>query len=491
MRSCAQILEQIELQTNRWPPPLFAMNPKAVFLPHANLQYSQLHPSRRPWVVRHSYEPLFDLVNTTDGYRIGFEASGISLKIMAEECPGVLAKLQAGIRAGRIEPVASPYTHIMLANIDPEIGLHSLKDGLDAWERYTGVRPVTGWNPECSWAHFLPGIFREAGFENLIMDADSLLLSFAEVRDATGLTYDVRSHSNKNKLFLIEEFIQDKPEYLRYLTNPTVLPNGLRLIGRSDMMANPMLWYLMGATEGHRDKPIELSEIDAMMQTWRKRIAASGSFIMPYAEDAEYIGTSAYFYVKQFNEARFFEPVPDSVDRFRALLDTALANGYELDTPAGVIAASPGILPSEKVYEVDNGIAWHGGTAKAWANTHFARLLDPVCRDLLDGIRNLCGHLGWDFATMDEELKAARVALTNACVSDCRWPPLPTSPGRFNVEEAIADLKEANHRLRQAMERNGLAERKSLHSYALIESLILSVEAELMDYPYFGEKSAL
>ena len=50
---------------------------------------------------------------------------------------------------------------------------------------------------------------------------------------------------------------------------------------------------------------------------------------MPYAEDAEYIGTSAYFYVKQYNQARFFEPEPESVIRFKQLLDTAKECGYD------------------------------------------------------------------------------------------------------------------------------------------------------------------
>lgn len=463
------------------------MNPKIVFLPHGNLQYSQLPPEKRGWVIKNSYEKIIDLVLGNPLYKIGFEASGISLKFMNDECPDVLEKLVAGIKTGQIEPVASPYTHIILSNIDPEIGLHSLIDGIDAWEQYTGVRPVTGWNPECSWTNYMPDIYMEAGFKNLVMDADSLMLSFNEIRNATGLSYDVRSHSNKSKLFLIEEYIKDKPGFLKYITNASVLPNGLKLIFRSDMMANPMLWYLMGATEGHREKPIEIKEIDDMLKTWKDRIAQSGSFIMPYAEDAEYIGTSAYFYVKQFNEARFFELVPESVDKFKSLLDLALENGYELSTPAGVIESSNNIIENDQVYKVDNGIAWHGGTAKAWANTSYSRVLDPVCNDLLIGIRNIGSHLGVNFDTMDEYLKEARVVLTNAWVSDSRWPPLPTSPGRFNVRESLDDLYKANELIGKSMTINQIAGLKSLHSVELINSLIASVEEELMAQKYFGE----
>ena len=112
---------------------------------------------------------------------------------------------------------------------------------------------------------------------------------------------------HKNQLFLIEEYIKDKPEYLKYLTNPSICDNGLKLIFRSDCMANLLLWYLMGATEGVRNEAVRYEEIQSMFCRWNARAQETGSFIMPYAEDAEYIGSSAYFYVKQFNQARFFE----------------------------------------------------------------------------------------------------------------------------------------------------------------------------------------
>ena len=92
------------------------------------------------------------------------------------------------------------------------------------------------------------------------MDADSFFLSFPEIRKATGLCYDVQGHSNKNQLFLIEEYIKDKPEYLKYLTNPSICDNGLKLIFRSDCMANLLLWYLMGATEGVRNEAVRYEE---------------------------------------------------------------------------------------------------------------------------------------------------------------------------------------------------------------------------------------
>ena len=458
------------------------MSQKIIFMPHANIQYSQLDPARRAWVCEHCYRPLFELVRDGE-YRIAFEASGRTLEVMAGETPEVLALLKELIADGRIEPVGSPFIHVMLANIPPEVALHSLKRGLDAWEAYTGVRPETGWNPECGWAGSLPELYREAGFNNLVMDADSFFLSFPEIREATGLAYDVQGHSNKNHLFKIEEYIRNRPEYLRFLTNPSVAPNGLNMIFRSDCMANPMLWYLMGATEGCRETPVGLDEIQSMLETWRGRIGHSGSFIMPYAEDAEYIGSSAYFYVKQFNQARFFEPEPGSVTRFRQLLDLARNTGYELSTPSDVIASAATPIVNDRIDCIENGAAWHGGTSKAWANTSYSRILDPVCRSLYDGVvalRQMLGNV--------PELEEAMNAIESSYVSDSRWPPLPTSPGRFNVQETIDDLYAANDLLGKAMANGGIAEKRAVYSAPLMKTQIAAIETLLMKQDYFGEK---
>ncbi len=459
--------------------------PKIIFMPHANIQYSQLKPEKRYWVMKNCYEKLFDLISSNN-YKIAFEASGITIEEMAKQAPEVLAKLKGLVSAGKIEPVSSPYIHFMLSNIPKEVCLHSLRHSLDVWEKYVGKRPKIGWNPECGWASYIPDVYKEAGLEALVMDADSFLLSFDDIRKATGLEFDVQGHSNKNHLFKIEEYIKDKPEFLKYITNPSVAPNGLKMIFRSDCMANLLLWYLMGATEGLRAEPINMNEIKTMFANWKERIAKTGTFIMPYAEDAEYIGSSAYFYVKQFNQARFFEEEPDSVIRFKDILDNAKAAGYEFATPSEVLE-SGNILENEYVDNIENGVAWHGGTAKAWANTEYSRIMDPACISVLEGIKAVAERLGETLDTLDMDLNNAMMALASAWVSDSRWPPAPTSPGRFNVKESIRDLYEANEAIKNAMEKGGIAEKKGLYSPNLMHTQIAAIEKKLMEMEYFGE----
>ena len=461
------------------------MKSKVIFMPHANIQYSQLPPEKRPWVIENCYEKLFDLIGEGD-YKIAFEASGITIEEIAKTSPRCLDKLKGLIAEGKIEPVSSPYIHFMLSNIPKEVCIHSLRHSLDVWEKYTGRRPRIGWNPECGWASYIPDVYKEAGLEALVMDADSLLLSFDEIRKATGLKFDVQGHSNKNHLFKIEEYIKDKPEFLQYITNPSTAQNGLKLIFRSDCMANLLLWFLMGATEGMREEPINMEEIKAMFAKWQDRIHKTGSFIMPYAEDAEYIGSSAYFYVKQFNQARFFEAEPESVGRFRAILEAAREAGYEFATPSEVLAEGR-LIENPYVEHIENGVAWHGGTAKAWANTKYSRIMDPVCLSILNGIEAVAEQLGENIDALDPDLNRAMYALASTWVSDSRWPPEPTSPGRFNVRESLRDMYKANEAIEAAMKHNGIEKLKGLYSPNLMYTQIQLIDEQLMTMKYFGE----
>ena len=54
---------------------LLESQPKVIFLPGANILYSQLKPEKGQWVMENCCEKLFDLINEGD-YKIGFEASG-------------------------------------------------------------------------------------------------------------------------------------------------------------------------------------------------------------------------------------------------------------------------------------------------------------------------------------------------------------------------------------------------------------------------------
>jgi len=456
-----------------------------IFLPHANIQYSQLEPANRGWVIKRSYEKILDIATELE-VKMGFEASGKTIEIMAEETPDVLRKLRTCIKNGTIEPVASPNSHIMLSNVSPEIGYYSLVMGLDTWEKYTGVRPVVGWNPECGWAYFIPDIFKKAGFRFLIMDWDSYILSTVPgLREKVGIKLDVSSHSNKNLLFKIYNHIKDRPEILKTLYKPSEITSGLYAIFRTDMLCNQMLWYLMGTPEEKRDRDVTPGEIRSSLLMWKEKIKDGDGFLMPYAEDAEYVGTTAYFYVKQFGIARFFEEAPESVKRFVDLIKLAKELEFEFIFPTETVKRY-GVIKGLPFNKIERGSAWHGGTAKAWENTIYSRILDPVCDDIFEGIMTITKYLKLKTPMDDRVLKKALEYTIDGYVSDSRWPPAPTSPGRFNVCEAINALVSANKELARVMKKHRIG--KSLYSPDLIKTQIEFIKNELMGMSYFGEK---
>lgn len=58
---------------------------------------------------------------------------------------------------------------------------------------------------------------------------------------------------------------------------------------------------------------------------------------------------------------------------------------------------------------IENGVAWHVGTEKAWANTEYSRIMNPVCISILNGIKAVAEKI--DVA---DELNNAMTALVSA-----------------------------------------------------------------------------
>ena len=77
-------------------------------------------------------------------------------------------------------------------------------------------------------------------------------------------------------------------------------------------------------------------------------------------------------------------------------------------------------IENEYVDNIENGAAWHGGIAKAWANTEYSRIMDPVCISILSGIKAVAEKLNQDINSLDIELDNAMKALASAWVSDSR-----------------------------------------------------------------------
>lgn len=106
---------------------------------------------------------------------------------------------------------------------------------------------------------------------------------------------------------------------------------------------------------------------------------------------------------------------------------------------------------------------------------------------MLEGIKAVAERLGEGMDSLDTELNNAMLRLASAWVSDSRWPPEPTSPGRFNVRESLDDMYAANEHIKNAMLAGGISEKRSIYSPALMETQIKAIDDKLMSLKYFGE----
>lgn len=396
---------------------------KYVMIFHANLHYSGLRPDQYDFVIRRSYERVLDLFNQK--YPKGrwvFEASGYTLEQIAKVAPDVFEKFKDAFKKN-CEFMGSPYAHHILANFPYEDGLHALEFAMEVYNKLLGYTPASAWNPECTWTDWVPEVFKKAGYKNMILDWDSYLLATnEEVRKVEYHPDRTRQHGKGLPYYDIDP----DTETLHF---PIRIMDGLTGIMRSDRICNEMLWYLMGESEEARAGSEEQSlqkTIDAI-RYWSGE--KEKGFLLPYAEDAEYAGTTGYFYLKYYNKLVLFQDSPESIERLDKLIEAILEMG-DLITVSDAAEMFPVLQDMEVKYEAK--AAWHRTYADAWANTPWSKEMDPVCLELHD--RLLKAEKAADTSEKKTSVKRGWFHLINAENSDGRWPPPPLSPGEWNIQ---------------------------------------------------------
>jgi len=133
-----------------------------------------------------------------------------------------------------------------------------------------------------------------------------------------------------------------------------------------------------------------------------------------YADDAEYVGTNAWYKLKYCNDPdQIFEKMPDAQEKLIALVNGVRALGG-LTTFEAACKNVPAL--EDKITFVDN-MAWHRGQASNWSGTPMARLLRPW-QDLVRAkLKKVETKLAPEIA--------AKIwfHLTNSYNSDGQWPP--------------------------------------------------------------------
>jgi hypothetical protein len=411
---------------------------KYVSIFHANLNYAFLEPHKYEQVIRASYETIIDgHAKVGPEAKYVFEASGYTIDVMADKCPDVLAKLRRAIESGQCEFMGAPYAHPVMANIPEEDGYWTNEFSQRAYEKHLGFRAESFWNPECTWMQWVPRAFRKAGAKYLTLDFESYMNSndkeyaWVEKNRATDIYWGGHMpwfDLDPNCKFLHRPFRDITP--------------GLHGFCRSDRLVGKYISYFLGK--------ISLEDYLANVKHWSG--TGDGATIV-IADDAEYCGTTGYFYVKYYRDySRSFSIRPDAAEKLDALIKGLLALG----PLATFKEACETVPPVEEPFFVEDRYAWHRTYSDCWGGTPEAKALDPELAELRKEYKKYCQPIA-EGTHRDRFLPLAEkfwFHMTNSANSDGRWPPPPAQTCEFNrqwVRDEINATKAALTELRSAL----------------------------------------
>jgi hypothetical protein len=135
---------------------------------HLNLAFSSIEEERRDDVIARCYWPLLRLAERCGP--IGVEVSGYTLEEIAGRDPEWIGRAKSLIAQGRIELIGSGYSQMIGPLVPARMTAENLRLGHEIYARLLNVRPRVALINEQAYAAGLVGLYRDAGYDAIIMD---------------------------------------------------------------------------------------------------------------------------------------------------------------------------------------------------------------------------------------------------------------------------------------------------------------------------------
>ena len=145
---------------------------------HLNLTFSSIEEERRGEVIARCYWPLLRLAERCGP--IGMEISGYTLEEIAARDPEWIGRAKAMIGQGRIELIGSGYSQMIGPLVPARVTAENLRLGHEVYECLLGTRPRVALINEQAYAAGLVGIYRDAGYDAILMDWENPAASHPE-----------------------------------------------------------------------------------------------------------------------------------------------------------------------------------------------------------------------------------------------------------------------------------------------------------------------
>jgi hypothetical protein len=135
---------------------------------HLNLAFSSIEEERRGDVIARCYWPLLQLAERAGP--IGMELSGHTLEEIAARDPEWIGRAKSLIAQGRIELIGAGFSQMIGPLVPARVTKENLKLGNETYVRLLGARPRLALVNEQAYAAGLVGLYRDAGYDAIIMD---------------------------------------------------------------------------------------------------------------------------------------------------------------------------------------------------------------------------------------------------------------------------------------------------------------------------------
>ena len=141
---------------------------KVYALFHCNLAFSTIPREHFRKVVERCYTPLLDLAEK--GYPMAIEMTAWTLKEVNRIDPSFIERLRSLWPAGKCDFIGSGYSQAIFPLIPTDVNRWNLEIGNRYYQDLLGRRPRTALVNEQTFSRGLIDLYREAGYDALIMD---------------------------------------------------------------------------------------------------------------------------------------------------------------------------------------------------------------------------------------------------------------------------------------------------------------------------------
>ena len=139
---------------------------------HLNLMYSSIEEEERPEVLEKCYWPLLRLARKHN-LPFGIEATGYTLKAIANVDPEWIEELRALVTEGICEFVGSGYSQIIGPLVPGEVNRANLRIGNDVYEELLGLLPRIALVNEQAYSAGLIRHYLDAEYQAVVMEWDN------------------------------------------------------------------------------------------------------------------------------------------------------------------------------------------------------------------------------------------------------------------------------------------------------------------------------